>query len=89
MREISILKSLSDEPYFVEILDVIKDDSHKDIIKPVLRLWHAAWQAHGSQAAMSNMPAMQGSYPNEYMSMMQAGMCASRTSSVNHSTKAY
>jgi len=32
MREISILKSLSDEPYFVKILDVIKDDSHKDKI---------------------------------------------------------
>jgi serine/threonine protein kinase len=30
MREISLLKSLSDEPYFVKILDVIKDDSHKD-----------------------------------------------------------
>jgi serine/threonine protein kinase len=32
MREISILKSLSDEPYFVKILDVIKDESHKDKI---------------------------------------------------------
>ena len=30
MREISILKSLSDQPYFVKILDVIKDDTHKD-----------------------------------------------------------
>jgi serine/threonine protein kinase len=30
MREISLLKSLSDQPYFVKILDVIKDDSHKD-----------------------------------------------------------
>jgi serine/threonine protein kinase len=32
MREISILKSLSDQPYFVKILDVIKDESHKDKI---------------------------------------------------------
>lgn len=30
MREISLLKSLSDEPYFVKILDVIKDDGHKE-----------------------------------------------------------
>ena len=30
MREISILKSLNDEPYFVKILDVIKDDNHKE-----------------------------------------------------------
>lgn len=30
MREISILKSLGDQPYFVKILDVIKDDNHKD-----------------------------------------------------------
>lgn len=32
MREISILKSLSDQPLFVKILDVIKDDTHKDRI---------------------------------------------------------
>jgi serine/threonine protein kinase len=32
MREISLLKSLSEEPQFVKILDVIKDDSHKDKI---------------------------------------------------------
>ena len=32
MREISILKSLSDQPYFVKILDVIKDEAHKDKI---------------------------------------------------------
>lgn len=32
MREISILRSLSDESLFVKILDVIKDDSHKDKI---------------------------------------------------------
>jgi serine/threonine protein kinase len=32
MREISILKSLGDQPYFVKILDVIKDESHKDKI---------------------------------------------------------
>lgn len=32
MREISLLKSLGDEPYFVKILDVIKDDNHKDKI---------------------------------------------------------
>jgi serine/threonine protein kinase len=30
MREISILKSLKDEPYFVKILDVIKDEHHKE-----------------------------------------------------------
>lgn len=32
MREISLLKSLGDYPYFVRILDVIKDESHKDKI---------------------------------------------------------
>lgn len=32
MREISLLKSLSDYPQFVKILDVIKDDNHKDKI---------------------------------------------------------
>ena len=32
MREISLLKSLSDQPFFVKILDVIKDDTHKDKI---------------------------------------------------------
>jgi serine/threonine protein kinase len=32
MREISLLKSLGDYPYFVRILDVIKDETHKDKI---------------------------------------------------------
>ena len=32
MREISLLKSLSAYPQFVKMLDVIKDDSHKDKI---------------------------------------------------------
>lgn len=32
MREISLLKSLSEYPQFVRILDVIKDDNHKDKI---------------------------------------------------------
>jgi len=32
MREISLLKSLSSYPQFVKMLDVIKDDNHKDKI---------------------------------------------------------
>lgn len=32
MREISLLRSLSDQPYFVKILDVIKDNNSKDKI---------------------------------------------------------
>lgn len=32
MREISLLKSLSEYPQFVRILDVIKDDGHQDKI---------------------------------------------------------
>lgn len=32
MREISLLKSLTNYPQFVKMLDVIKDDSHKDKI---------------------------------------------------------